>query len=47
MQRENLLALVKGVLQNVFKRIWVFYHEISFSYRFAHYTYKKKTYTNK
>jgi hypothetical protein len=30
MQRENPLALVKGVMRIVFKRILVFYHEISF-----------------
>jgi hypothetical protein len=30
MQRENPLALVKGVLWIVFKRILVFYHEINF-----------------
>jgi hypothetical protein len=30
MQRENPLALVKGVLRIVFKRILVFYHEINF-----------------
>jgi hypothetical protein len=47
MQRDNPLALLERVMRVILERVWFFYHEINFLYRFAYRTYKRNHTPNK